>query len=763
MASSTEMRVPFLDYRLVERLASTPVEQKLRKGWTKHVFREALAPLMPAEITWRRDKKGFALPLDAWARQYVLPMMGQLRQGGLAMHDLGLVSPEGLQQVVSEFSAGQIPTGAELFQVPGARRSGFGGSSRSMPSPEVGRPPLLVRTLTIWRLGPVNLARVALRRARARLGLFLKRTPRSGGIGSPRCESVGAVRPVADPGAITEAEALLAGTMLGFGGREVAFEFPPRWQLNRLSGRTSSFAAPWFGAQDFDPEFGDIKGVWEASRFDWALVLARAAAQGHVGALERLNALLADWSEHNPAYSGLNWVCGQETAIRLVQLLLAARLVAGESDGASLVGFVGVHVERIRDTLGYAIAQDNDHGFSETGGLFIAGEWLVRHATSPAQRRLGAKASRLARRWLEDRVARLVLDDGGTSNYSSNYHRTIVDWLCQVELWRRALDVPAFSERFYDRARRATLCLDALTNEASGEAPNMGGNDGAWVFRLHSLPYGDFRPSVQLASALFAQHRRYPSGPWDLPLAWWGLDAGVACRCEREGEPAAGSLRSAGPRSRARLVLRLPSRSPRTLSPAPGRPAAFRLVDRLRAEPAARFRLLFLLRRLASGRAAVRRRRTPTPPSSMATSRCAGYRRLPLRRLDRRIHPGAGSACDSGAGVVARASYRDRLGCRHERTVTGRARVWTIRDRLEGFQETAILRWRLCDTPWRLEGNRLVGEAATLVVSAQGSPLRLELTTGGVAKAYGARTETPLLEAHVSQAPCEIVTEIALA
>lgn len=115
MASSTEMRVPFLDYRLVERLASTPVEQKLHKGWTKHVFREALAPLMPPEITWRRDKKGFALPLDAWARQYVLPMMSQLRQGGLAMHDLGLVSPAGLQQVVSEFTAGQI-NGRELFR-----------------------------------------------------------------------------------------------------------------------------------------------------------------------------------------------------------------------------------------------------------------------------------------------------------------------------------------------------------------------------------------------------------------------------------------------------------------------------------------------------------------------------------------------------------------------------------------------------------------------------------------------------------------------
>ncbi|WP_374512663.1 asparagine synthase (glutamine-hydrolyzing), partial [Brevundimonas sp.] len=39
MAASTEMRVPFLDYRLVERLAAVPAGQKLRNGWTKHIFR----------------------------------------------------------------------------------------------------------------------------------------------------------------------------------------------------------------------------------------------------------------------------------------------------------------------------------------------------------------------------------------------------------------------------------------------------------------------------------------------------------------------------------------------------------------------------------------------------------------------------------------------------------------------------------------------------------------------------------------------------
>jgi len=68
MHFSIESRVPFLDYRLVEATLSTPSNQKIYKGETKIILREALKDILPAKIILRKDKKGFSNPRDKWFR-----------------------------------------------------------------------------------------------------------------------------------------------------------------------------------------------------------------------------------------------------------------------------------------------------------------------------------------------------------------------------------------------------------------------------------------------------------------------------------------------------------------------------------------------------------------------------------------------------------------------------------------------------------------------------------------------------------------------
>ena len=68
MHFSIESRVPFLDYRLVEATLSTPSNQKIYKGETKHILREALKDILPFKITNRKDKKGFSNPREKWFR-----------------------------------------------------------------------------------------------------------------------------------------------------------------------------------------------------------------------------------------------------------------------------------------------------------------------------------------------------------------------------------------------------------------------------------------------------------------------------------------------------------------------------------------------------------------------------------------------------------------------------------------------------------------------------------------------------------------------
>jgi asparagine synthase (glutamine-hydrolysing) len=66
MHFSIETRLPFLDPRLVEYVASLPIDLKIGDGWTKRVFREAMRGILPEEIRCRRSKIGFETPQRKW-------------------------------------------------------------------------------------------------------------------------------------------------------------------------------------------------------------------------------------------------------------------------------------------------------------------------------------------------------------------------------------------------------------------------------------------------------------------------------------------------------------------------------------------------------------------------------------------------------------------------------------------------------------------------------------------------------------------------
>jgi asparagine synthase (glutamine-hydrolysing) len=60
MAFSKEIRLPFLDHRLVEFTINLPIQHKINNGFTKYVLRDSMTEL-PSLLRWRRDKKGFTL------------------------------------------------------------------------------------------------------------------------------------------------------------------------------------------------------------------------------------------------------------------------------------------------------------------------------------------------------------------------------------------------------------------------------------------------------------------------------------------------------------------------------------------------------------------------------------------------------------------------------------------------------------------------------------------------------------------------------
>lgn len=105
MAHSVEVRSPFLDYRLVEYVATIPGSLKIRNGIVKDILKRTVEPLLPKGIT-QRPKEGFVLPVFDW-------MMGQLRDysqdilSEKRLHRHGLFNSEYVRQMIDAYYSGE--------------------------------------------------------------------------------------------------------------------------------------------------------------------------------------------------------------------------------------------------------------------------------------------------------------------------------------------------------------------------------------------------------------------------------------------------------------------------------------------------------------------------------------------------------------------------------------------------------------------------------------------------------------------------------
>jgi asparagine synthase (glutamine-hydrolysing) len=96
MAVSLESRVPLLDYRVVEFLATVPPLEKVPAMVPKGLLREAAGPWLPAPIKARRDKVPFPVPIEAWFGGDLAPFVRDLTQGPASL-ERGFFNPDVLR------------------------------------------------------------------------------------------------------------------------------------------------------------------------------------------------------------------------------------------------------------------------------------------------------------------------------------------------------------------------------------------------------------------------------------------------------------------------------------------------------------------------------------------------------------------------------------------------------------------------------------------------------------------------------------------
>lgn len=114
---SIEARVPFLDYRLVERTLPLRDDLIIRDGMTKYVLREAMKGALPEPIRTRRDKVGFETPEAEWFRT---PLWKEYIEGlfsSEAFASRGLVEPDKVQDMYRKHLAREGNYSREIWKL----------------------------------------------------------------------------------------------------------------------------------------------------------------------------------------------------------------------------------------------------------------------------------------------------------------------------------------------------------------------------------------------------------------------------------------------------------------------------------------------------------------------------------------------------------------------------------------------------------------------------------------------------------------------
>jgi hypothetical protein len=647
---------------------------------------------------------------------------------------------------------------------------------------------LISHLRTSKQLGWRNCAVVAAHRVVLRTGLYERNLPlESCPIADP-LNGLPPLDPLPDHAwvarsrgrCLAAADALLAGTATWFSNESHAVGSPPDWFLDPASGqRFPDGTQHWSRCRPFAG--ADIKRCWELSRWGWAPLLIRAwRFTGDHRYRDGFNRWCQSWCLANPVNGGSNWLCGQEASMRLLHALQAWQLADAPAQlpdsRPQRAAFAVAHLQRISATERYAQAQDNNHWTSEATALFIGGSWLAASASAHAS--AGRRWAAEGRRALERSVTRLVMADGSFSQHSLTYHRLLLDTLAQVELWCRWLDLPCFSERFQQRCRAATHWFAALLDPCSGDGPNLGSNDGAFCYQLHSQPYRDFRTTLQLASLLFSGQQALGPGPWDEPLHWLGL---ISPTAEGLGASSPQAPEAAGSKSPPAVQL-FADGGYGLLRPTSSTWALLRLpVYRFRPAHADALHLdlwhqgVNLLRDGGSYAYNAVAADLAYFPGIASHNSVQFDGTEPMPRLGRFLWGDwlqleAAPHVESGkAGPSITAAYRCPHG-RHQRRVQADSSglSWTITDHCSLFCDLLVLRWRLCPADWHL----LMGGASAQLRSSHvqisvkcSQPIqRLELVEGWESLFYAQKTSLPVLELEVAATPTPVLitTHIAL-
>lgn len=107
MINGIEIRMPFMDYRLVQFAFSIGWRSKIRNGYSKNIIRDAIAPFMPEEVAYRRGKIGFNAPILDWIKGPYKEMFCDMVNSQDFANSSVVKNPQGVKSMLADVIAGK--------------------------------------------------------------------------------------------------------------------------------------------------------------------------------------------------------------------------------------------------------------------------------------------------------------------------------------------------------------------------------------------------------------------------------------------------------------------------------------------------------------------------------------------------------------------------------------------------------------------------------------------------------------------------------
>ena len=293
------------------------------------------------------------------------------------------------------------------------------------------------------------------------------------------------------PHALAKTVADLEANRYEFFNSGVVYELP-FWRVHPETCYTYPLEH-WTKVPLYSTDNGDIKFVWEKSRFSYVFNFIRADQLQGTDHSERIFADMQSWIVDNPINMGPHYVCSQEISIRVMNWIFALHYYSDSKHLTQemfdlITSSIYHQVGHVRQNINFSrVAVKNNHAVSETLVLYLYGLFFP---FLPQAQQWYAEGKRMFVKEVLDQI----FDDGSDSQYSLNYLRVKL----QLFTWaifaaRKNGDV--LPEAFHQKVKKATQFLTMVTL-SNGNAPLYGANDGSLYFKLNSSTFDDYRPQL---------------------------------------------------------------------------------------------------------------------------------------------------------------------------------------------------------------------------------------------------------------------------